>query len=684
MKKLYTFLLMIAFCVGLSAQSKALYISESFDEADFPEGWEILSWSTSNWSLANSNQAGGEPYEISMMWVPALTGTTGRLGSPVIDLSNHNGTLILEFQYLVQNMGECLLGVATTSNNGNTWNIVYEKDSPQYPSPIEYASIEINSPDVGSENFRFCFFFHSDETGMTAKRWAIDNVILYSLVDYDAQLLSIDGIAEAVQQGWNEVAFTFANKGRETITSIEASYQFDGMSLITETFNSLSIAQNEIYSLTFSEKTSLTLNEDYTLTVKIDKINGQDDQEPANNSLNMNLHAYTALGEKRLLIDHFTSSTCSPCPSANQAMSEFLDIYSEQTVISKYQMNWPGIGDPYYNADGGLRKVFYEVESVPKIFFNGNILNTFNFESFFKFYFAKQIPILEIRGAFNIDDTNVNIDFNIVAYEDLENLAVYVSVNEKHTTGNVGNNGETDFYHVMMKMLPDGNGTSTSFEQFDPQNFTFQYDLSNTFVEEYDDLEVVVFVQDPVSKTIYNGNYLLEKEQLDNIPPKNLQLDEFLGITCFASWEAPFKSGLTGYNVYINDELVASDITETSYTFQTNFNELYIVKVSAVYDNGIESVRIADYIYTSGQGINRYNSNVRIYPNPADDYVIINSDKNINRVEIYNNLGQLIDEVKLNNVSNAKIITGKYSNGIYILKISFEDNSTSSQKIVIK
>lgn len=648
MKKVHLlFALLLVLCSNIvCSQNRALYINESFDSLDFPEGWEILSWNSDNWSISNTNQAGGQPNEISMMWLPSLTGITGRLGSPLINLSDHSGTLLLEFQYIVQNIGECVLGVATTSDNGATWNVVYEEDSPQFPTPIEYVSIEIDNSDVGSENFRFCFFFHSDEGGMATKRWLIDNVLLYSSVDYDAQLVSIDGIAEAVQQGRNEVGFTFTNKGEQTIAAIEVSYQFGGVPIITENFIGLSVATGETHSLTFPEKTLLELHEDYELTVTIERINGEPDQELENNTLTMNVHAYAALSEKRVVIDHFTSSTCAPCPAANQEMSEFLNNNPDKAVITKYQMNWPGTGDPYYNADGGLRKTFYNVAGVPKIFFNGYELSTYNFEEWYKYYALKQAPIVEIRGVFNIDQTTINVDFDIAAYEALNDVTVFVAVNEKHTVGNVGNNGETDFYHVMMKMLPNGNGSLANFDQNEVKHFSFEYDLSNTFVEEYDDLEVSVFVQNSQTKEIYNGNYLKESQHVFNLPPTDLSLIKLSSSSFRATWEHSASMDVIGYNVYLNDELVVSNAWLSQYTFEVEESDnIYIVKVAATYPEETESVRIADYIRLDNVGLEQQTqqNKTHVYPNPAKDYVQIKADNNIiKKVGVYNLVGQIV------------------------------------------
>ena len=690
-KSCFLFTLLLIMSIGLFAQGKSIFLSETFDTAEFPEGWEALTWpiAPTGWGTSNTVNAGGEPYELHLAYTPSLGGGVGRVATPIMDLSSHSGILMLEFQYKVLVMAEpCVIGVATTSDNGATWNVVYEQEYTSVTGAI-HVSEEINTPDVGSDNFRLSFYYQSLVFDLPmAKHWYIDNVLLYNVIEYDAQILSIDGIDEAATQGRNEVGFSFINKGSETITSLEASYQFSDLGLVTEVFQSLNIAQGEEYSLIFTDKTLLELGEDYVLNVGISKINEQDDQEPANNTLSMSVHAYMALANKRLVIDHFSSSSCAPCYQSNIDLKAFLDVYLEQCVISKYQMNFPGIGDPYYNPDGAIRKVYYDVPGAPSTYFNANRLSGFHFEEYYKTYAKQQSPLVDINGTFKMEGSTIYVDFNVAAYENLNNVVVHVAVNEKHTTGNVGNNYETDFYHVMMKMLPNADGTAVTLNRYDTEHFSFEYDMASTFAEEYDDFEVAVFVQNPTTQQMFNGNYLIESTQMESLPPTNLVLSQTALTEFKAQWEMPSKSNHTGFNVYLDGEIVATNISENSYIFEDMDYDVKVVKVSAVYPQNIESVRIADYITLDDnfiiEGINEYKeANIHIYPNPAEDYLIVAADKNISQIEVCNILNQRV-EVIASNQSNIKINTSNYAKGVYLLKITLSDNSTLSKKVVVK
>ena len=58
------------------------------------------------------------------------------------------------------------------------------------------------------------------------------------------------------------------------------------------------------------------------------------------------------------LYEVFTSSTCGPCAYANPILDAVLEANPGTHSLVKYQMNWPGSGDPYYTAEGGVRGNF--------------------------------------------------------------------------------------------------------------------------------------------------------------------------------------------------------------------------------------------------------------------------------------------------------------------------------------
>ncbi|MDR2972502.1 MAG: hypothetical protein LBU83_11340, partial [Bacteroidales bacterium] len=75
--------------------------------------------------------------------------------------------------------------------------------------------------------------------------------------------------------------------------------------------------------------------------------------------------------QRKVLFEEFTSSTCGPCASMNSWLNPLLAANADKVVVVKYQMNWPGAGDPYYTPEGGTRRSYYGVNAVPDPYTNG-------------------------------------------------------------------------------------------------------------------------------------------------------------------------------------------------------------------------------------------------------------------------------------------------------------------------
>lgn len=71
-----------------------------------------------------------------------------------------------------------------------------------------------------------------------------------------------------------------------------------------------------------------------------------------------------------------------------------------------------------------------------------------------------------------------------------------------------------------------------------------------------------------------------------------------------------------------------------------------------------------------------------VYPNPANSFLKIKSNKQIESVSLYTITGRILfSEVKLNNDS---LDVSKYPDGTYILVVNYSDNSRESRKVMVK
>jgi hypothetical protein len=586
MKKTLLFAFALLFATATMAQNRAVMLQESFDGSSMPAGWSIAGLGQSNWNISATNNAGGEANEIWLYYGPQFNGIS-RLVSPVVDLTGLN-SVIISFKHCLDNYsGSHTLGIATTSDGGSTWN---EAWSQVYSSDGVYAvTQEVTTPDVGSANFQFCIYYSGNSYNID--NWYFDDIMAFTLENLD---LAITGtsLPAITPTGDLTVNMSVMNYGATPITSIEASYEVSGMETVNQTFN-VNLASLATTTLTFDAVAAMNIPGSYVVTLTIIKVNGQVDDVLDNNMLMKSVSIPLDNVQRIPMIEHFSSSTCGPCVSVNNQMNTFCNNNAGRFTYTKYQMNWPGSGDPYYTAEGGVRRAYYGVSGVPDIYLDGvgtnNAAvnqNTFN-------QHADEPGYFDVRGSFTVEGNNIHIFADVMPYVDVE-ARVYVAINEKVTHGNVGTNGETEFHHVFMKMMPNGEGSTIAFTTGEMQRLEFTQDMSGTHVEEMSDLEVSIWVQNHGSKYVYNSHFAYEYTEVHPYPVENLTLTEVAGPRGLfaATWDAPSQGNPIGYDVYVNNQLVAEGITATEYSFEGDPDMFYVVGVVALYPNELSSVKV--------------------------------------------------------------------------------------------
>ena len=291
--------------------------------------------------------------------------------------------------------------------------------------------------------------------------------------------------------------------------------------------------------------------------------------------------------QRKVLVEEFTASTCGPCATLNAWLNPLLANNAEKVVVVKYQMNWPGSGDPYYTAEGGTRRTYYSVNSVPYPFVNGVFANTSPAITNAINNGYAQPAEATITGDFRVDGDMVYTKTTITPLVSGDNFVLHCIVNEKTTTKNKGGNGEQAFHHVMMKMFPNGNGTRTTITAGEPVVLSFSHNMSTTHVEEMDDLEVAVFVQNRATKAVLNAEYLTENNTMPLPPTDFTTTQEGEGLNIKLSW-TPVRS-VDGYNIYRDGaKLNTAPVTGTTYTDEVpKYGTTYDYAIAPIAD-GIE------------------------------------------------------------------------------------------------
>lgn len=476
-------------------------------------GWEALHY---------KGNASYEGYVVSCSSTSPTTAVDDWLISPEITLPASNGGLKVQYSIF-----------PLSSQAADGYELYVTDASLTDPKPTDFttmltsesaASGDVQTIDLDAyagKTIRLAFRNHSTNKLMLI----LDNVLVFQADDYDliAYQTDVPNYVNADNANGTSFNIAVASLGYKDVKSFDVTWQADGEDAHTQTVTNSGIAYAKIVTVPLTTPWKPTKLGQRVVTFTISNINGTNatDGEPTNNVIydTCNVWNSTTATSFVPLYELFTSSTCGPCYSVGETYGNtaLLDknVTNKGLVLVKYQMNWPGNGDPYYNADGGTRKDYYEVSGVPAAFANGASYE-FNDANLSQ---TGIDALFEHPGTFTIENATYQIDAankkvtvnaTIKPYADCSSSNVYarVAVFENKTTGNASSNGETEFHHVEMKMLPSATGTKiTNLKAGQETTISLTGDMSSTFVEEMNDLGVAIFVQDDADKSILQAGY---------------------------------------------------------------------------------------------------------------------------------------------------------------------------------
>ncbi len=494
---------------------------EDFSGNDFPpEGWTI-----ENGGDDNTFEQGPMPMtnEPPCAWIanPSNTAVDDRLISPEILLPFD--TDIKLYAQLRGSVGYALAQywdpdnevryfIEISNDGGNSWDVVLDLDDQtsvlnagaSWPWPDwNWFNVAIDISDYGGETVLVAFHHEKEFAPSGGGSFGITNIGVLEDIENDVQLLSMIMPDYSVVNNEVVIEGNLKNIGSNSITSFEGEYLIDGE--LAETFyvSGVNILQFESYSFTAGDPALFPSVDTYSVELTITKVNGEDDNSPENNTITKNISIASGTVDRKPLFEMFTSSTCGTCGGANENLDGILagnpdSLYS----LVKYQVNWPGSGDPYYIEDCGIRVDYYDVIGAPTFFSNGFQGSAFYFNQS-KFDEAlDEEAYVAMDLSYTFDGLNVSALLTVEPKINIEDASVYFAVVEKTTYNNIGTNGETEFHNVLMAMMPDGNGISTGLADGVTATFNGSTNLAETFIEEFDDLMIISWVQDNQTRSV--------------------------------------------------------------------------------------------------------------------------------------------------------------------------------------
>lgn len=200
----------------------------------------------------------------------------------------------------------------------------------------------------------------------------------------------------------------------------------------------------------------------------------------------------------------FTSTTCTNCPEANEAVTEYLSNYSESLAVIRYHLGTPAPGDPMYEYnmdDADYRRslyMFFEIAPFFTVDGGSPFVGVGQIETAASASIIERIeqPASVYIGHQVENGESLNVLIHVWGSEDLTqyNLLAALVENEVYFEGS---NGETHHYEVMRDI--------TELSIIEGQDI-FELTLNKPSWYEEEQFTVITFLQDKSTHEIIQAN----------------------------------------------------------------------------------------------------------------------------------------------------------------------------------
>jgi hypothetical protein len=224
------------------------------------------------------------------------------------------------------------------------------------------------------------------------------------------------------------------------------------------------------------------------------------------------------LANKTVLLEDFANVSCVPCVTSNKIIESLVNqTYGTTKLVAiKYPTNFPSPIDPFYLANSSecnARMSYYNIFVAPTTIIDGLLKPISTDSNDVKAKIEQrlsQIPKFKIAVKDSISGNEYFIQIVIHVNDpngiDFSKLILHTIIKETNIefTTPPGSNGETKFYDVMRKMLPDKDGESLTVLSTEiSKTFERQFTLNSSWVQS--NINTVVFIQNKDTKEVYQA-----------------------------------------------------------------------------------------------------------------------------------------------------------------------------------
>ena len=212
---------------------------------------------------------------------------------------------------------------------------------------------------------------------------------------------------------------------------------------------------------------------------------------------------------RTVLLEEGTNWSCPPCAQLNPYLEAWLATHGDSIIQIAYHPNWPGANDPMYMNDmsdnQGRVVTYYGISGVPQVEIDGAAQSsaTSVFEQAFRQRIQKLSPIaITMDRTVDVPNATVTVNVHLKVVGDVSSykkLVLRVAAVERYVD-TTGPNGEKRYMNPMRAMMPNLNGTPLTLTNGQTKDFSFTYDLNDSYRKEK--MSEVAFVQDDATKEV--------------------------------------------------------------------------------------------------------------------------------------------------------------------------------------
>ncbi len=204
-----------------------------------------------------------------------------------------------------------------------------------------------------------------------------------------------------------------------------------------------------------------------------------------------------------------TGTGCPYCPGAAMGAHDLLAAGCQVAVIEYH--NYNPSSDPFYNPAAGVRCGYYGISGYPTAYFDGtaNFVGGSSSTSMYPNYlplYTQQYAVLSpltiaISGTNTGNNYNITLTINKLASIAGTDLRAHLVLTESNIAYSW--QGQSEIDDTERLMVPDANGTQINFNSGNTVTLNLSFTKDASWVTS--NCQLIAFVQDHGTKTIYNG-----------------------------------------------------------------------------------------------------------------------------------------------------------------------------------